>query len=275
MMPSFTDLEADARQGKEIVAIAKAAGVKHVIHSSAVAVNKPEFIARIDPNSLLVKLWRNKQVVEEATCTADFETYTILRPASFNSNWLVPKVAMWGDFPQTGVFTTALRPDTIVANLDEKDFAAFVTEIFNNPSKFNGMDTEFASEPLKFEELLEVLSEAAGRKIKPNYLSEEEIQEGMKQNPFLAGQYLGRDMFKLIDMDKIRNFGIPLHTLKEYLAREKEAVALPTTTSPNRDMALVSLWQCAVIFEALLAHSHVSVSGRELSFHVDFHIDEH
>ncbi|KAI3321295.1 putative NAD dependent epimerase/dehydratase [Xylariaceae sp. AK1471] len=224
LMPSFTDLEADARQGKNILAIAKAAGVKHAIHSSGVGVNTPELFDNYKPDGLLAQFLGNKKTVEDATRAAGFEAYTILRPASFMANWLAPKVFMYSGLVDTGTFTTAFRPDTVIASIDEHDLAALSIAAFKDPTKFHQQEIEVASEKHTVQEILETLSEATGRQLKGHYLTDEEILVKIKENPFLEGQFVSRNLFRFINMNEVKKWGVPLHTLKEYLKREKASV---------------------------------------------------
>ncbi|KAI0142881.1 putative NAD dependent epimerase/dehydratase [Xylariaceae sp. FL1272] len=225
LMPNFEDFSADARQGKAIVALAKAAGIKHAIFSSVIGADNPARFADFDPNTILAFMFNNKKTVEDATRDAGFEAYTIIRPGSFMSNWLAPKSAMWGDFVQTGVFTTAFRQGDFIGHIDEHDVGAFVVEAFKNPTKFNGVELELASELLTLEKTLEIVSKAAGWPITARYMSDEEVEAQRKQNPFIDGQVASRSVSAAVDMDKIKSFGVPLHTFESYLAKEKQAVA--------------------------------------------------
>ncbi|KAI1260131.1 putative NAD dependent epimerase/dehydratase [Xylariaceae sp. FL1019] len=225
LSPNFEDFSADVRQGKAILGLAKAAGIKHAIFSSVVGANSPEPYPNYDPNTILAFMFNNKKTVEDATRDAGFEAYTIIRPGSFMSNWLAPKTMMWGDFVETGVFTTAFREGNSVAHIDEHDVGAFAVEAFKNPTKFNGVELELASELLTIEKTLEIVSKAAGRPITARYMSDEDVAAQRKQNPFVEGQVASRGVANAVDMDKIKSFGVPLHTFEAYLEREKKAVA--------------------------------------------------
>ncbi|KAI0542002.1 hypothetical protein GGR58DRAFT_368888 [Xylaria digitata] len=220
LQPSFTDWEADVRQGRNIVSIAKAAGVKHAIYSAGVNA----LIKDTKPDSMISKFLNNKKLIEDAARAAGFEAYTILRPASFMANWLAPKVGMYRGLTETGTFTTAFKPDTVMVSVDEHDVAAFSIAAFKDPAKFNGQDISVASETHTFEELFKSLSQAIGRPLKANYLSDEEVSALAQQDPFVEGQLAARRIIEYFNIEDVKKWGIPLHTFDEFLEREKASV---------------------------------------------------
>ncbi|KAI0965890.1 hypothetical protein F4678DRAFT_310453 [Xylaria arbuscula] len=216
LMPSFADWDANVRQGKSIVTIAKAAGVKHAIYAAGNSASQ-----YVDANSMVSILLGKKKLIGEAVRTAGFDAYTFVRPSAFMANWLAPKVAMYRGLAETGTFQTALRPDTVMPLVDEHDVAAFSIAVFRDPAKFNGLDLPVASQSLTTEEILKLLSEATGLHLKANYLPEEEIAARIKNEPLLDGQLNSRALHELYDLEEIKKWGIPLHTFQEFLEREK------------------------------------------------------
>ncbi|KAI1160314.1 hypothetical protein F5B18DRAFT_633294 [Nemania serpens] len=220
LLPSFTDPEADVRQGTSIIAIAKAVGIKHVIHSTGITA----IGGRFEPTSPMAIYLNNKNKVEDVVRAAGFEYYTILRPASFMANWLAPKVGMYRGLAETGTFTTALRPDTVIPCIDEYDLAAFAIAAFKDPARFHRQEVPVASAMYTTEEILKSLSQATGRKITGNYLSDEEAAEIGKTDIFILSQKGTRALGDYFNMDEVANWGIPLHTFQQFLEREKVGV---------------------------------------------------
>lgn len=93
--PDFLDLSHELRQAEGILTIAKAAGVRHVIYSSAftvldsVAAKKYSHLTK---DSLATKVIASKQAIEESVKSFGFESWTIIRPGFFMANFLLPKV---------------------------------------------------------------------------------------------------------------------------------------------------------------------------------------
>ncbi|KAI1111661.1 hypothetical protein F5Y14DRAFT_453757 [Nemania sp. NC0429] len=220
LLPSFTDPEADVRQGKSIIAIAKAVGIKHAIHSTGITAIEDRF----EPTSPITIYLNNKTKVEDVVRAAGFEYYTILRPASFMANWLAPKIGMYQGLAETGTFTTALRPDTVIPCIDEYDLAAFAIAAFKDPARFHRLEVPVASGTYTTEEILKSLSEATGRKITGYYLSDEEVAERGKTDIFILSQKGTRSLGNYFDMDEVASWGIPLHTFQQFLEREKASV---------------------------------------------------
>ncbi|KAI1303823.1 hypothetical protein F5Y03DRAFT_183734 [Xylaria venustula] len=219
LMPSFVDWDANIRQGKSILNIAKAAGVKHVIYAAGNSASK-----YVSANSMVSIILGKKKIIGEAVRTAGFDAYTFVRPSAFMANWLAPKVAMYSGLAETGTFQTALRPDTVMPLVDEYDVAAFSIAVFKDPARFNGLDIPVASQSLTTEEILKILSETTGMPLKANYLSEEEIAARIKDEPLLDGQLNSRVLHELYDLEEIKKWGIPLHTFQEFLEREKKGL---------------------------------------------------
>ncbi|KAI0816225.1 hypothetical protein GGR55DRAFT_225443 [Xylaria sp. FL0064] len=219
LMPSYVDWDADVRQGRSIVAIAKAAGVKHAIYSAGNTASE-----YIDPNSMVAKFINNKKLIQEAVETVGFEAYTILRPSAFMANFLAPKVATYKGLAETGTFETALRPDMVMPLVDEHDVAAFSIAAFKEPVRFNGANIPVTSETHTTEEILRLLSQATGLSLKANYLSEEEIAARINNEPLLGGQMNSRALHRHYNLEEQRRWGIPVHTFQEFLEREKASL---------------------------------------------------
>ncbi|TRX94294.1 hypothetical protein FHL15_004761 [Xylaria flabelliformis] len=220
LMPSFTDWKADVRQGKTIIDIARASGIKQLVHSTGII----DMVDDFEPGSLVAVLLNNKKLVEDAARAADFDAYTILRPAAFMANWLGAKLVMCPGLVENGIFETAYKPDTVLPLVDEHDVAAFSIAAFKDPTRFDGQEIAVASEARTVEEILQLLSQASGRQLKAQYLPDEEISEKAKENIFLPGQLASRKMFRFFDIDDMAKWGIPLHTFPEFLERERASV---------------------------------------------------
>ncbi|KAL6892141.1 hypothetical protein GGI43DRAFT_414208 [Trichoderma evansii] len=221
--PDFNDWTAELRWAKSIIAAARDAGVKHILYSSGFAVNAPEKLQHWDPNSVLAIVLLSKQSIEKEVRGAGFDYWTILRPGNFMANYLPPKVMMYGDLPQSGVWNTALLKETTLPMIDEDTIGRFASAAILNPTKFTSQEIELADELLHPEQILERLSAAAGRQLKAEYMSEADIEE-KKSNPFILGQFAMRDMVQFVDMEKVKSWGVPLSSFDTYLQREKDQI---------------------------------------------------
>ncbi|KAL6796419.1 NAD(P)-binding protein [Trichoderma sp. SZMC 28013] len=221
--PDFNDWTAELRWAKSIIEAARNAGVKHILYSSGFAVNAPERLEHWDPDSVVAIVLLSKQSIEKEVRGAGFDYWTILRPGNFMANYLPPKVMMYGDLPQSGIWHTALLEETTLPMVDEDTIGRFISAAILNPAKFTGQEIELADELLRPEQILERLSATTGRQLKAVYMSEASIQE-QKGNPFIGGQFAMRDMVQFVNMDKVQSWGVPLSSFDAYLERNKEFV---------------------------------------------------
>ncbi|KAL6835554.1 NAD(P)-binding protein [Trichoderma sp. SZMC 28015] len=221
--PDFNDWTAELRWAKSIIAAARNAGVKHILYSSGFAVNAPEKLQHWDPDSVMAIVLLSKQSIEKEVRGAGFDYWTILRPGNFMANYLPPKVMMYGDLPQSGIWHTALLKETTLPMVDEDTIGRFTSAAILNPTKFTGQEIELADELLCPEQILERLSATAGRQLKAEYMSDASIEE-KKSNPFILGQFAMRDMVQFVDMEKVRSWGVPMSSFYAFLERNKEFV---------------------------------------------------
>lgn len=131
---------------------------------------------------------------------------------------------MYGDMHQTGVWSTAVLPTTQIPLIDHVDIGEFAIAALNDPARFNGKTIELAGESRTPDEVMRAVSAVAGKKIIAKYQTEEEIDEGLKQNPFLVGQLLSRVMKRGEDQEDINSWGIEMSGFDEFLEREKDSV---------------------------------------------------
>jgi uncharacterized protein YbjT (DUF2867 family) len=226
LLPDWKDMDREPRQARNIVKIAKTAGVSQVIASTSMGVfTLDEAKAEnISPDSFMTRHLLNKKDVELAVRDGGFKHWTFLRPSFFMANFLEPKVARYPEPREKGTWTTAMTPDTRLALIDHNDIAAIAAAAYRDPERFHDRAIGLASEMLRVQETLDLLGEAAGRSFRAIFLTDEEIAENSKNsNVFTNSQISMRYMEDFIDMDDIASVIRPT-PFKEYLEREKEGV---------------------------------------------------
>lgn len=226
LQPSFADTTADIRQGTLILAIARDAGVRHVVYAGGAISKLEDLPPPLTRDSVAAGFLRNKASIEDAVKDAGFESWTVLRPAWFMANCVPPKAAvMFRGLGESGVFETALREDTVLVSVDEGDVAAFAMAAFNGPERFGGREVWVASEKCTVGEILRELGGVAGRRLCARYMSDEEVVEKARAGDgIVQGQILARSSDGLWDLEEVRAWGIPLHSFREWLVREREVV---------------------------------------------------
>ena len=224
LMPDFTDLTAEKRWATNIFNAARAAGVKHAIYSSGFGADNPDNLTLLEKGSFVDTVMRNKNAIEEKIRNAGFEYWTILRPGFFMANFVEPFVKMYPRLVDEGVWATALTPATILPLTDTVTIGRFGGEAFLDPKRFHEKEITYADDWLDSETILHSLSQATGRELTAEYLSDEDVEEQKPTNPFIAGQLCMRDMAKLATREATETWQIPLSTFDHFLEREKEVI---------------------------------------------------
>ena len=223
MRPTLQDMGVERVQAKRILDVAKEAGVKHVVYSSAATIDRLHELD-LDPNSIVAQSLYSKEAIEELVRSAGFPSWTILRGPFFMANFLQPKILMYPGLVETNTWTIALRPDSAIPMVDCEDLGKFAVAAFQDPARFHAHGIAVAGDVLTPPQMMEQLSAATGRELKAVFLTDEEIEAQSVTNLFIKGQLLIRDMNKFVELDQVGSWGIPVTTFKAFLERETQAI---------------------------------------------------
>jgi uncharacterized protein YbjT (DUF2867 family) len=222
--PSFTDHSEETREAGTLLDLAKAAGVKHVVHSTQLALSDPDFINQEAwTKSSLAPAVLGKYEVEQLVRDSGIP-WTILRPGWFTSNILPPILSFYFPNIAQGKIDTSYRPDAIIALVVPEDIGAFAAAAFNAPEKFAGKALPVVSEWLTTAEILDQFVKASGREYEVHYWTEEETAEMAKTNPIILGQTLTHGLEKWAPMNEVESWGVPLTTFREFLETNKDKI---------------------------------------------------
>ncbi|KAM7189606.1 hypothetical protein V8F33_009974 [Rhypophila sp. PSN 637] len=165
-VPSFTDPLLERHQTSQILSLAKSAGVKHVIFSSALGINHlsemPLFTSTPGiKDSVVYQSLLSKAATEETVKSSGFQYWTILRGASFMENYLTPKVYMYGpDFVTKRIWKMACSPEDTLPLVDTVDIAKFALAAFQQPERFSGQEVSIAGDVLPIREIAAKITQA-------------------------------------------------------------------------------------------------------------------
>jgi uncharacterized protein YbjT (DUF2867 family) len=230
---SFVD-DAEIQEARVVLQLAKAAGVQHVVLPSSLLLNNPN--AREDLKDLLAApAVLNKGPVEELV-KASGMIWTILRPGYFNTN-LLPPLVYWM-FPEMkqGRMVNSYGPGTIMTLVDSDDIGAFAAAALNDPAKFGGQAITVVSENMRFDDMMQEFSKACGHDFEVLYRTEEE-NKGQKDNILISGQVMCRGVDRLVDMEEIKKWGIPLTSFKQFLEKHKQGLPKRTLSGDETTAA--------------------------------------
>ncbi|KAJ5833006.1 NAD dependent epimerase/dehydratase [Penicillium riverlandense] len=220
----LTPSEEEINRARRVMEVAKKAGVQQIVYSSGAGINRLEEFAHWDPNAFFGKMLLSKKTIEEEVRNAGFKYWTILRPGNFMSNFLPPHVHMYKGFLESGRFTTAWTPETLLAMVDPNDIGKFGATALLDPVKFHEKDIDLASELLGIEPTIQKLAKITGRDLRVVFLSQEEVETQSQADPFIGIQLVMRDQAQFVDMRKVKSWNIDLGNFEQFLEREKDDI---------------------------------------------------
>jgi len=142
-------VEDEARRGKFVADAALAAGVAHLVYSSAAGAER----------AAGVHAFAGKREIEEHIRKIGVPA-TTLRPVAFMENYANPAFGL-----QTGTLTTAFSPDVPEQLIAVQDIGVFVASAFGNPAEYLGKTIAIAGDALTPPMIADALSRATGREI--------------------------------------------------------------------------------------------------------------
>ncbi len=142
-------LEAEIREGKALVDVAKGMGVGHFVYSSVGSAERKTGIPHFD----------SKFQIEEYLRASGL-TYTILRPVFFLFNYKDMRSMV-----ETGTLSQPLSPDTKLQQLSEDDYGEMVADVFDRPADFANRAIEVTSMEMTMPEIAAGFTHVLGKNI--------------------------------------------------------------------------------------------------------------
>ncbi len=142
-------LEAEVRQGKNLIDAANRAGITHFVYSSVGAADKHTGIPHFDSKASI-----------EGHLHASGLPFTIIRPVFFMENWLGMKSMIEG-----GAIAWPLTPEKRLQMIAVDDIGGFVAMAFEHPGRWQGRAIDIAGDELSMSGIAEAFTRAAGRPV--------------------------------------------------------------------------------------------------------------
>lgn len=227
--PSFEDPEAETRHAKNMVSVLTQPGsiVKTLVHTTTVLTGQHATFPGWDIwNDFARQYWLSKAANEDLVRASAIPNWTILRPATFMSNYLQPLAPFF--FPELltkGIFRTALKPDTPTMLISPEDVGRFAAAALVRPEEFRHREIDLGSEALTPPQIAAALAHAVGKPVRAEYMPDEEIRRLIPQSHVIAAQTYFNERSAMIDTDILRGrWGIKSRTFEEFLNAHQEDV---------------------------------------------------
>ena len=161
--PYGHDLDHEARSAAKLAAASRAAGVRHVVHSSGVGADTPL--------AAEMAMLRHKAAAEDRWRESGLPL-TILRPTAFmENNFDSPREL------QDGRLSTGLLPDTYEPLIAADDIAAFAALSFTDPDRHRGRAYSLAGDNMTQIERAALIGRIVGREVPYEHVSIERIRQ--------------------------------------------------------------------------------------------------
>ncbi len=171
-------IEKEISQGISLADLAKEADVKHFLYSSAIAAHLNTGVPHLD----------SKFVIENHVRELGIP-HTVIRPASFYENFLIPQVKKG---ILKGKLTQTINRDTIMPYIAVDDIGKAAVQIFGDLQEYSGKTLTLGNEQLDSLQVAEEFSKALNKKVEYTRLPK-----------IIVRLFLGKTLYKMFSwMDK-------------------------------------------------------------------------
>ncbi|MFL5348943.1 MAG: NmrA/HSCARG family protein [Hyalangium sp.] len=161
--PYEAGLEAEVRQGMNMVDAARRAGVRHFIYSSVAGADQHTGVPHFDSKHQVERYLRRSNL-----------PYTIVGPTFFMENFSGPLVR---EGLESGVLGLALPPTHGLQMVALEDLARFLVYIIASHEDFYGERIDVASDEVTGQQAADLLSYASGHRVHYQELSLSQLRE--------------------------------------------------------------------------------------------------
>lgn len=205
--PSPTDPEAETRHARNVIEAATQPGstVRTLVYCATALTGQHESFPGWENSCEFSKqYWLSKATNVNQVRASGIYNWIILRPCTFMSNYLQPLAPFF--FPEllsTGVFRTALTPNTPTMLISPDDVGRFAAIALTNSEQFHGREIDIASEALTPPEIAAALAEVAGRPVDAQYMEKPEIDRLARESHVIWAQTYFNEQSCKVDVEKL------------------------------------------------------------------------
>jgi uncharacterized protein YbjT (DUF2867 family) len=208
------DPAGEVRHAENVMSAARAAGIRHIVHTSVSAV--AGFSTDIDRVGESMVAYHANKLAAEAYARQAGAALTIIRPGIFMENVLRPSMY----FRDDETMVLALDPDVPVAFVAVHDVGVAAATAFMQAERFDGVELELAGQMISFRDVAALVSRVTGRRIRV----ETDDGRGLVPAPMAAAQRLITSDPSPAHPRFAHTLRIPLTSFAEWAAAHKESL---------------------------------------------------
>jgi len=171
----------EIRQGKQFLESVKSSGVKHLVYSSVLGADLKTGVPHFESKYELEKYIKDSDI-----------THTILRPASFNENYLNPEITKR---LQKGKLVMPLHKTVIQQLISTDDIGKVAAKVITQPENYKNKTLSLATDQKHMTEVAQLFGEVMNRDIKYQKLP-----------GFITRLLMGKDLHKMFQYMNKNNF---------------------------------------------------------------------
>ena len=196
--------ESEIKQGKQFIDHIKSKGVGHLVYSSVLGADLNTGVPHFE----------SKYVLENHIKSSDLN-YTILRPASFNENFLNPEITKRLD---KGKLVMPLHKTVTQQYISTDDVGNIAAKVLLQPEKYKGKTLSIATDQKQLTEVAQLFGEAMKRDMKYQKLPGFVTRLLMGKDLSKMFNYMNKNDFVVVkDIDALKQEFEGLGDLKQWI----------------------------------------------------------
>jgi uncharacterized protein YbjT (DUF2867 family) len=225
-VPDSGGTDAERRHGFALIEAARAANVRHFVHTSVCEAGRHLSFSRWDSGYWWQKYWTDKWDVEEAVRNADFAHWTVLKPAFMMDNFAQPKAKHMFPHLKKGQIVTALLPSTRMQLVAADDVGAFACAALANPGRFDRANIDLAAEALTMQEVAATLSRTLHKGVSARSVSPQDAVGAGLFPGWVRSQEWTNEVGYRADIDALAAYGVPLTPFAGWIERHADEILI-------------------------------------------------
>ena len=195
----------EIKQGKMFIDELKNQGIKHLVYSSVLCANLNTEVPHFESKYELEKYIKRNEI-----------THTILRPASFNENFLNPEITKR---IKKGKLVMPLNKNVIQQFISIEDIGKIAAQVINGPEAYKNKTISIATDEKKVDEVADIFSQVLNKKITYQKLPRIITWLIMSKDLRKMFAYMNKNNFKAVkDIDALKKEFPDLGNLNLWIA---------------------------------------------------------